>query len=191
MFLDFLMNYRTEDDGANSTAGASDGGKAEPSWIETLDEDTRTRVEEYAAAQAATLKSTLDKVRDEKTALAKQIKQIASKPIDATQYETRIKDLASKVAEAETRASFAIGAAERGIPAGKIDKVFKIARIDDLIADDGVDWDKLQADYPEFFPAVEEKKPARANAGTGRGATPQKVETTKDKMNSIIRNRGR
>lgn len=181
----------------NADGGATgDGGEEEqteaPDWFGSLDEDTRGKVEEYAQTQADKLKAALAKERDERKILAKQIKELASKPVDASQWEAQIKDLSAKAAEAEARATFTESAAEQGVSAARIGRLFKIARIDELIDEGGAaDWAALKREYPEFFPAVEEKKPARANAGTGRGETPKKTETTAERMNGLIRSRGR
>lgn len=195
MFLDFLNTiYRTEDDGANPTAGASDDDTQDDggNWLEALPEDVRTRVEEYAQTQADKLKAALEAERKAHKDTRKQIKELASKPVEASQYEAQIKELGIKAAEAEARATFTESAAEQGVSAVKIGKLFKIAKIDDLIDETGAaDWAALKSEYPEFFPAVEEKPKPRANAGTGRGATPVKQESTRERMNSLIRNRGR
>lgn len=194
MLIDWLnLKMHTEDDGAPAGGAADetgeDGGEFDPdAWLDALDETTRASVEKYATSAADKLKAALEAERKQRKELAKQVKDLASKPVDASQWEAQIKDLNAQVQEASARAAFTEGAAEQGVSAARIGKLFKIARIDELIDDEGrADWDAIKREYGEFFPAPEDKKPPRANAGNGRGDPPRKPETAGARMNAAIR----
>lgn len=155
-------------------------------WYDSLDDTSKTALSAYVGNETAKLKTTLDKEREERKALAKQIKELSSKPVDDTAWKAKIEEINTQLGEASLKASFYESAADMPqLPAKRYAAAYKIAKLDGLISDDGeVDWKALQEQHDYLFSAVSTftaTKPGSAGSGLG-----QKPQPTRG-MNDLIR----
>jgi hypothetical protein len=152
-------------------------------WYDSLDEPTRGVVDAYNVK----LQNALKEERQQRKELQKQLKELAARPVDDTQWKSKIEEISGQLTEANLKASFYESAAEQAnLPAKRYAVAYKIAKIDGLISDDGeVDWKALQEQHDYLFSAptqeTQQRKPG--NAGSGIGGKPQ----PKRGMNDLIR----
>lgn len=157
-------------------------------WYDELEEGARGLADKYVETHVVKLKSALDEERKQRRAYEKQVKELSGKAADGSDLKSKLDELGSQLSEANRKAAFyeaAVGVAE--LPANRYAAAYKIAKLDDLINDDGdVDWDALKSQHDYLFTSAQQqqaqqKKPG--SAGSGVTQQPQRQKT----MNDLIR----
>lgn len=178
---------RVPDNGAGSggtpDAGAGenqDGGTPpEPptfeTWYGALDTQAKSLFDEHVNG----LKTALHTERDNRAALAKQIKDLAAKADKGSELEKQLTDASAKLEAAERRAAFAEDAIKPEIGCTNVKAAFALAQAEDLFDRHGrPDWNALKVTAPELF-----RKPTVGSADGGAGTN----QGPKLDMNTLIR----
>ena len=144
-------------------------------WIETQDENVKGLYESHITGLRSTVKAT----RDERDALAKQIKELAKNAEKGSELEKSLAEFTGKLEQAERRATFAEDAIRPEIGCSNPKAAWALAVADNLFDRKGAaDWSTIKAAAPELF-----RKPSVAgNAGSGTATPPTKTD-----MNAYIR----
>lgn len=172
-------NVQTE----NSDALVSDdkgGGSSSPQdwdgWLKTQSEDVRKLYDGHIDG----LKSALNKERDARKDLSRQLKDLAGKAEQGSDLQNQLNKASADLEEANARADFFEEAATKGVKNPKL--AFVVAKQDGLIDGKGrVNWETLKEQYPELFTMA--AKPPKGGAGDGTGRAP----SAKPSMNSFLR----
>ena len=185
MFLRFIGQRFYNGDTGGDGGGSEQGEEFDPdAWYDSLSDDLKPAAEKYREFHTSKVKTALEAERTERKKIAKELKELASKPVDATAWEAKIAELNSKASEAETKARFVEEATANGVAPGRILKAYAAARYDKLIDEAGaIDWDTLKSEHDYFFAAPAEKVAAKANGGNGVDKKPAPKTT----MNQLIR----
>lgn len=145
-------------------------------WHGQLNDDQRGLIKSKFDADAAGLKSALEKERDEAKTLAKQLKELQSKAEKGSDMEKALQDLQAQLTAANQEKSFILEAPAKGVT--NVKAAYKLAAADGLIdAKGAVDWDALKGSYPELFAAAKPPAPPDTNAGnTGKQTAQQQLD---------------
>lgn len=162
----------------NTTEQANDqqaSSETFESWLEKQDAAVKSLYESHIAKLTNTVKAT----REERDALAKQIKDLLPKAEKGSELERSLTDLSSKLEQAERRAVFAEEAVKPEIGCSNPKAAYLLAQADNLFDRRGnPDWAAIRAAAPELFA----KKTAKVHGGEGTGdAAPQGVD-----MNQLL-----
>lgn len=170
------------DTSQNATDTSQEARTAPPTpdeWYSSLDETTKPLVDAYAGK----LKTALDNERKQRKEYEKTIKELSAKAGKDNALSAELEQLRDKVTETSRQNAFYEAANSRDdLPRNRVAAAYKIAKLDNLIDDDGtVDWDTMKAAHDYLF--VEVSKKVAGNAGNGAGTKPQpKVD-----MNGLMR----
>lgn len=186
MFLRFIGQRFYNGDTGGDGGGSEQGEEFDPdAWYDALPDELKNNAEKFREFHTGKVKSALEAERAERKKIAKELKELASKPVDASQWEAKIAELNSKATEAETKARFVEEATANGVAPGRILKAYAAARYDKLIDEAGaIDWDTLKSEHDYFFAAPAADKPAPKGGG-GYGV--DKKPAPKATMNQLIR----
>ncbi len=145
-------------------AGATPPVLTWDAWHSSLNDEQRKLIESRFSDDTKTLKSALDKERDEAKQLAKQIKDLQGKSEKGSELEKALSDLQAQLAAATQEKQFILDAPAKGV--SNIKAAYKLALADGLIdAKGAVDWDALKGAYPELFAQPKPAAPPNTNAG--------------------------
>lgn len=145
-------------------------------WHSSLNDEQRGLIKSKFDADAAGLKSALEKERDEAKTLAKQLKELQSKAEKGSDMEKALQDLQAQLTAANQEKSFILEAPAKGVT--NVKAAYKLAAADGLIdAKGAVDWEALKGSYPELFAAAKPPAPPDTNAGnTGKKSADQQLQ---------------
>lgn len=146
------------------------------SWLDGQDETIKELYKQHSEGLLNTVKAT----RQERDALAKQIKDLAKSQVEGSDARKALDAMGEKLEATERRAAFLEDAIRPEIQC-------RNPRAAWLLADAGghfdkhgrPTWDAIKAEAPELFGAVL----AQANAGAGTGKPPSPAQN----MNAFIR----
>jgi hypothetical protein len=125
------------------------------------------------------LQNAVKATREERDALAKQVKDLATKSEKGSEAEKSLTEFASRLEAAERRAVFFEDAIRPEIGCSNPRLALALATADNLFDRKGApDWNAIKAAAPEIF----RKPTANGNAGAGTVNQPQKAD-----MNSMLR----
>ncbi len=158
-----------EENNLDTTDQAPQGdGETPPTWesiLEGLPEEHKTLYEGHTQG----LRSALDKERDRRSELEKQVREAAGKAKGEVQEE--LTRLADQLAEANRQAEFYKEAGNPEIGCTSPELALLAAEKDGLFDRRGnVDWQALKEKYPILF---KQPIPPRGNAGNGTGTPPR------------------
>ena len=164
-------------DETTATTPADNGATPTPA---TFDEYLATQpetVRALAATYAGALKTAHNSEREERKALAKQLRDATAKAEQGSAMAKALEEISGQLANTERRAAFF----ESALTANCINPkaAFLVASAEGTFRKDGApDWAALQAVAPELF-----RKAGQANAGAGVGTPPP----ARASMNDFIR----
>lgn len=154
---------------ANSGGGSAGDGKnpeggdpplAFDDWIKGQPENVRTMLDGHTRG----LKTALDKERDDRKKLEKDLRDLAGKAEKDSDAQKRLTEMADQLGEADRRADFYEAAHAAGISNLKL--AYTVAVQDEMFDRKGnVNFEEIKRSYPELFGGAT-KKPA-GNAGEG------------------------
>lgn len=147
-------------------------------WYGGLDADTQAALDRYIEANSGGLVRALEREKEQRTALEQQAKELTQSAEREQQYATLSSELASKQ---QYLAFMAAAAKVDDLPGKNLATAFKLAHLDGLITDEGVNWDGMRQNHSYLF--VQQDKKVAGNAGNGVGQKPQ----PKKDMNDLIR----
>ena len=149
-------------------------------WIQAQDEPIKQAFEAHTTG----LKNTVHATRQERDALAKEIKELSKKAEVDSDMQKSLNELSSKLEITEKRATFAEEAVKPEIGCTNPKAAWLVAVAQDAFDRKGnPDWNAIKNEAPELFG----KPAAKGNAGAGTGST-----QTASTMNDFIRrSRGR
>lgn len=154
-------------------ASAVTPSKPENETFDVLLAKMEPSVQAAFAAHTQGLRSALEAERNQRKETEAQLRTLA-KTAEAAN-ETKLTELANKLAEATRRASFLEAATASGVRPERIKAAQALAQTEGWIAEDGAaDWDKLKGTYPELFAATAAPEKPAALAPTNPG-TPQRL----------------
>jgi len=166
-------------DEPTTTTPATDGATPPPA---TFDEFLATQPETVRAladSYAGSLKSALNSEREERKAMAKQLRDATAKAEQGSASQKLLEEISGKLDATEKRAAFFESASVPAVGCVNPRAAYLVASAEGLFKKSGEpDWAALQAAVPELF-----RKPGQANAGNGTGAPPP----AKASMNDFIR----
>lgn len=144
-----------------------DPGAMPASWETYLDAQPEM-IKTLYTQHIAGLQNAVRATRDERDALAKQIKELLPKAEKGSEMERSLNEFSGKLEAAERRAIFAEEAARPEIGCTNPRLAWTLAQADNLFDRKGMpDWNAIKNAAPELF-----RKPAAAgNAGAGTGTT--------------------
>jgi small-conductance mechanosensitive channel len=150
-------------------------------WLEKQDEAVKKLYESHTVKLTNTVKAT----REERDALARQLKDVLPKVEKGSEAEKSLTDTLSKLEQAERRAAFAEEASKPEIGCSNPKAAYLLAQADNLFDRKGnPDWAAIKAAAPELFA----KKTAKVHGGEGTGET---APTGVDMNQIILRAAGR
>lgn len=168
--------------GGGGSAGdgkATEGGDpplAFDSWIKDQPENVRTMLDGHTRG----LKTALDKERDDRKKLEKDLRDLAGKAEKDSDAQKKLTEMADQMGEADRRADFYEAAHAAGISNLKL--AYTVAVQDEMFDRKGaVNFEEMKKGYPELFGGAT-KKPA-GNAGEGTNNN----QPTGKGMNDFIR----
>ena len=146
-------------------------------WLTAQDETIRGLYEQHTAG----LKSALQAERTQRQDLAKQLREAAKKSEGGSETQKALEETATRLEEAEARATFFEEAARPEIGCSNPRLAYLAAQDAQAIDKKGrVNWAALKEAAPELFRG---KQPAPGNAGAGTQQQPPKGAS----MNEYIR----
>lgn len=167
--------------GQQQTGAGAQSQTAAPStvkfdeWIATQDATIKAAYAEHTQGLLNAVKAT----REERDALAKQIKDLLPKAEKGSELEKSLSELNTRLETAEKRATFLEAATQPGIDCRNPRAAYALAVAENLFTRQGLpDWDGLKKVAPELFGRVTPP----ANAGSGTQAGPPATS-----MNDLIR----
>ena len=147
-------------------------------WLAEQDEATKSLI----AVRFTALSNTVKATRDERDALAKQMKDTAKKLEEGSEARKSLEAISAQLEEAERRAAFTEEAIKAEIGCRNPRAAWLLAKADKLFTRNGSpDWDALHKAAPELFGKV-------AGDATAGGGTAEKLPPKSD-MNAWIRAR--
>jgi hypothetical protein len=149
-------------------------------WLKEQTDDVRKLYEQHTTG----LRSALQSERTQRSDLARQLRDAATKAEAGSEAQKNLAETAAKLEEAEARASFFEEATKPEIGCTNPRLAYLAARESQAIDGKGrISWEELKGAYPELFkPKASTSAPA-GNAGAGTGAPP----AASFDMNAIIR----
>lgn len=166
---------------ATQTSQTTETQSATPETFEAWLEGQDEKVKGLVAKRFEALENTARVRKEEREALADELKDLKKKKGD--ELQTAIDQVSAKLEIAEKRASFLEEAVNPAIECRNPGAAWVIAKAQDLFDKKGQpDWKAIRTAAPELFG----KPIANANAGAGTQAAP----AAKNDMNSFIRSRG-
>jgi len=161
--------------------GGNDSGLTYDAWHESLDEGVRSLLDTHVSG----LKTALTSERDQRKALARQLRDATGKLEEGSEARKALDDLTSKFAAMEQRAQFYEDAGSPEIGCSSPRLAYRAATEGDYFDGRGnVNWTQLKESYPELFVRP---RLAPANAGAGAGAGASTGGTSESGMNAFLR----
>lgn len=147
-----------------TSGGASTGSASITSWDAFL-ESQADEVKLLYSEHVNGLKSALKSERESRSALEKQLRELAGKAEKGSESEKQLMEMADRLSESDRKADFYESAHAAGVSNLKL--AWMIAKADDLFDRNGnVDFEKMKASYPEIFGGGRLQQ-AKGNAGSG------------------------
>ena len=174
----FTIKYAPEDSSGGAPPEAILPGGEEPteeplapaSWDDFL-ASAPEPIRNLYTAQTSGLRSALDSERDQRKALAKQLKEATSKMEEGSDARQQMEQISAQLEAQTQRADFYEEVARPEIGCVNAKLAYIAAQSDGLIDGHGrVDWDAMRDSYPELF-RQNQKAPA-GNAGSGTQSPP-------------------
>lgn len=170
---------------SNNTNGATPEAGATPeseltfeAWLTQQEEPVKKLVD----GRLHKLSSALDTERDDRKALARQLRDATKQAEDGSELRKQLDAINEQITEHAAKADFFEEAHGRHV--SNLRLAYLAAKSGGLISERGkVDWDALKTGYPELFTIDKPPAPPRGNAGSGTGRQPE----TKPNMNDWIR----
>jgi hypothetical protein len=145
------------------------------SWLETQDEQVKGLYEQHTSG----LKNAVKATRDERDALAREIKDLMPKAEKGSELEQKLTLTLERLEQAEKRSLFLESAAAPEIGCSNPKAAWLIAQADELFDRRGnPDWAAIKAAAPELFG----KRVVQAHGGAGTETLPAATS-----MNNYIR----
>lgn len=160
--------------GGQNEQGGEEGGMLETpvswdAWLQQQPETVRT----LADAHVSGLKGALVGEREQRKALAKELKDALTKAEKGSELERALSEMSGRAETAERRAVFFEMAAQPGVNCTNAKAAFLLAQAENLFKRDGTpDWAALQQVAPELFRKAGTVNAGTANAGAGTSAPP-------------------
>lgn len=131
-------------------------------WLQGQPEEIKTLAQTYSAD----LKSALSSEREQRKALAKELRDATAKAEQGSALQQTLTEINGRLENAERRAAFYEGAGPANCTNPRA--AFLVAQAENLWRRDGTpDWAALQNVAPELF-----RKSSQVQAGAGTGAAP-------------------
>lgn len=163
--------FDADKDAGGDGGKPADGGQNQAKTFETFDafiEKQDTKVKELYEKHTSGLKSALEKERDEKRDLSKQLKDLLPKAEKGSELEKQLSETLTKFEAAERRASFAEDAIKPEIGCVNIKAAYALAVADNLFDRQGKpDWMEIKRVAPELF-----RKAGSTDGGAGGKSEP-------------------
>lgn len=166
--------------GSQAAVGGTPGDQQQPAptfdaWYAGLDETTKGLFDGHVNG----LKTSLATERQERSNLAKQVKELAAKAEKGSELEKQLTDMQNALQAAERRAAFNEDAMRPEVGCSNPKAAYALALADNLFDSRGrPDWNALKQTAPELF---RKPGPGNSDGGAGNGNTPHLT------MNDIIR----
>jgi ElaB/YqjD/DUF883 family membrane-anchored ribosome-binding protein len=154
-------------------------------YVASLPEDQQEVVSKLYSAKNQALLNAVKATREERDALATQLREAAKKAEKGSEAEKLYTEQADQLEKANKRANFYEDAPNNGCRNAKA--AFKIALADNLFKENGSpDWEAIRAEAPELFGSLmsTSKKPV-GKAGAGEGTDKKPVSALG--MSDLIR----
>jgi hypothetical protein len=136
-------------------------------------------VQALYASHVSGLKNTVQATREERDALAKQIREVSAKAEKGSELEKSLTELGTRLEAAERKAAFVEDAVRPEIGCRNPKAAYALATSENLFDRKGnPDWAAIKAQAPELFGAAG----VNGNAGAGTQSPPPK-----NSMNDFIR----
>ena len=165
--------------GGTPTTGSGNLPALPQTWdafLETLTPEVKALYEQHTSG----LKSALQSERDQRSDLAKQLKEMAGKQKEGSDERKALDEMSKSLEEANARADFFEDAARPEIGCRNPKLAWLAAQTGEGYVRRGkVDWLAIKADYPELFQAATSAS-SRGNAGSGTGNQQPVPETMDD-----------
>lgn len=162
-------------DGGSGTGRAGTESPTFETYYAGLDETHKGLVDGHVTG----LKTALQSERTERANLTRQINELKAKAEKGSDLEKQLGDMATRLEQAERRATFAEDAIKPEVGCTNVKAAYALALAEDLFDRQGrPDWARLKAAAPELF--------RRAGSGSADGGAGNN-QTPRFGMNEIIR----
>jgi len=148
-------------------------------WLAAQDDGIKGLYESHTAGLRGALKAEREQRKSESADLLKQLREAAKGSEAGSQAQVALKDVTTRLEQAEQRVSFFEDAAKPEIGCTNPRLAFIAAQEISAIDSKGrINWNEVKSQFPELF-----KRQGSGNAGAGTGTTP----TGKIDMNAVLR----